>query len=146
MVAVVAVGLATVGVVGCSSSGHDRSDQHITTSTTAAKADPVASVTAFCVAWAHLTTLDQQSANTDLSAVASNITALRTIAAQLQTAAPPSIAGPARRYGAVVGAVANTLDPTNASSTGSSAGASEQLSAADRTALARFVKAHCPKS
>jgi hypothetical protein len=144
-VAVVAL-MAMVGVAGCSSSGHAPSDQHDTTSTTRAAADPAASVTAFCVAWGHLTTLDQQTADTDLSDVATNITALRAIAQQLQTQAPPSIAGPARRYGAVVAAVANTLDPTNASSTGTSTGASQQLSAADRTTLARYMKAHCPTS
>jgi hypothetical protein len=118
---------------GCSSSSH--SQVQATTSTTAA-----VHTRAFCAAWNQLATLGQDTAVAD---VARNIVALRTVARQLATEAPSSISPEARRYAAVIAAVAQSLSSGGQQTP--NVGTEGQLTAADRAALARFVADHCAK-
>ncbi len=102
--------------------------------------DPPATTAAFCAAWKQLTQLGQTTSGTVVSDVAQNIVELRAIAHQFATAAPPSIAGPAKRYALLVGAVADALAQTKPSSPVSS---DSQLTAADRALLGRYERLHC---
>ena len=128
--AVLAVALAVVGVAGCSSSGG-----HATAATTTVRppaADPTATVAAFCDASKRLTALEQTTSGTQISDVAANIVALRAIAKELATHAPPSIAGPTARYAVVIAAVADALAQRSPSS---QTAPPHQLTQADTAAL-----------
>jgi len=124
--------LVGLGLGGCSSSGSKAAPA--TTSTTEST-----HTRAFCEAWHQLGALNQDTAIAD---VAHNIVALQTIAHQLATEAPATIAPEARRYAAVIATVAQSL--SSAGAVQPSRGTVGQLTTADRTKLAQFVISHCP--
>jgi hypothetical protein len=127
---------------GCSSSaGH--ADTAPTTS--AAPRDAPARIVAFCAAWTHLAALGQATSGTsvsNLSNVAQNILDLREIAHQFEAQPPASIAGPARRYGAVIESVADSLAQTTPAT---SSPTLAHLTVADSASLGRYAKLHCTR-
>ncbi len=130
-VVLVLAGLGALGALGCSSS---TSTSRVATNTTQASGTD----RAFCAAWYQLDQLNQDTSVTD---VARHIEALHAIATTFETHAPAAIAPEARRYGAVVAAVAQSLD--NPAQAGAANPAAPQLTATDRARLAAYIKVHC---